>query len=126
MKKMKKFLTTSKVYTSFLVVIISFFTCLELFRFSQKELLLPRKNLLQHFNHTFSSRTPFPKSSTWITSIPTSSTLYSRSQFFLKQQRRPPPKRLNHDTDEKYLTFFTHSGFQNQLIQGTAFFFTVT
>lgn len=49
------------------------------------------------FNHTFA--TTFH--ATWITSIP-----------------QPQPRRINHDSDEKYLTFFTHSGFQNQLIQG--------
>lgn len=31
----------------------------------------------------------------------------------------PAPPR--HDPDEKYITFFTHSGFQNQLIQGNYF-----
>jgi hypothetical protein len=87
-------LISSKVYSLF-VIIISLYLSLHLFKY--KSNLTTKRSLLYSFNHTFSIS--FPKSTTWIPSI-------------------PREKSIKRDPNEKYLTFFTHSGFQNQLIQG--------
>jgi hypothetical protein len=113
---MKKFLTASQVYTCLLVAIISFYLFVQLFN---KTTETAATKLLSPFNHTFS--TPFPKSTNWIPSIPSRSHLQVK---LLQQKARQQRKKLtNQDTDEKYLTFFTHSGFQNQLIQGLFFYY---
>lgn len=91
---MNKLLLPSKVY-SLLVIIISFYIFLHLFKYKANR--SAKRSLLYSFNHTFS--TSFPKSTPWITLI-------------------PKEKTIKRDPNEKYLTFFTHSGFQNQLIQG--------
>lgn len=88
--------TFSKVY-SLLFIFIPFYIFLQLLRYNTTI-----STKLHLFNHTFS--TTLPKSTVWIT---------------------PQKRRINHDSDEKYLTFFTHSGFQNQLIQGTCAAFVV-
>lgn len=70
-----------------------------------------------------SSSTSSPVSSPTPLDIPStisSSSISSPSTTTLIEAHVDPPierKRI-HDPNEKYLTFFTHSGFQNQLIQG--------
>lgn len=89
----------NKVY-SLLVITLSSYIFLHLFKLNSNRSV--KGSLLNSFNHTFS--TTFPKSTNWITSTP-----------------REKPKTIDYyhsKPDEKYLTFFTHSGFQNQLIQG--------
>lgn len=90
-------LIPNKVY-SLLVITLSSYIFLHLFQYNSNRSV--RGSLLNSFNHTFS--TTFPKSTTWITSSP---------------RKEPKPIEYNPKPDEKYLTFFTHSGFQNQLIQ---------
>lgn len=91
-------LIPNKIY-SLLVITLSSYIFLHLFQYNSNRSV--RGSLLNSFNHTFS--TTFPKSTTWITSSP---------------RKEPKPIDYNPKPDEKYLTFFTHSGFQNQLIQG--------
>ncbi|KAI7889547.1 uncharacterized protein EV154DRAFT_514129 [Mucor mucedo] len=89
--------TYSKVYSWLFVVLIPLYLSLQLLKANTNI-----STTLQLFNHTF------PKSN------PHSNTWTFREHWPLSQPKR---RRTQQNTDEKYLTFFTHSGFQNQLIQ---------